>query len=176
MRHALLENPVMNLAESLRRITPTRLREGRMPFVFYSGVVLLMVIALIAILTPTIGSQEGRYAFMGVITLSLVMLNAGVSAKQLLTFVCIYAAIHITLAAWFSQGIFSPRINWLYLIPILMIHMVSRRAAWVWTAIIIALQVAISTLTYSDLLPNNTPLNKTHEVYAFLFTSLQPAV
>jgi signal transduction histidine kinase/CheY-like chemotaxis protein len=167
MRHALLENPAMNLAESLRRITPTRLREGRMPFVFYSGVVLLIVIALIAILTPTIGSQEGRYAFMGVIALSLVMLNAGVSAKQLLTFVCVYAAIHITLASWFSQGIFSPRINWLYLIPILMMHMVSRRAAWTWTGIIIALQVAISTLTYSDLLPNNTPLNKTHEVYAF---------
>jgi hypothetical protein len=50
----------MNLAESLRRITPTRLREGRMPFVFYSGVVLLIVIALIAFLTPTIGSQEGH--------------------------------------------------------------------------------------------------------------------
>ena len=157
----------MNLAESLRRITPTRLREGRMPFVFYSGVVLLIVIALIAILTPTIGSQEGRYAFMGVIALSLVMLNAGVSAKQLLTFVCIYAAIHITLASWFSQGILSPRINWLYLIPILMIYMVSRRAGWIWTGIVIALQLVMSALTYLDVLPNNTPLNKTHEVYAF---------
>ena len=157
----------MNIADSLRKITPTRLREGRMPFVFYSGVVLLIVIALIAILTPKIGSQEGRYAFMGVIALSLVMLNAGVSAKQLLTFVCVYAAIHITLASWFSQGIFSPRINWLYLIPILMIHMVSRRAGWIWTGIIIALQIAISTLTFLELLPDNTPLTKIHEVYAF---------
>jgi len=157
----------MNIAESLRKITPARLREGRMPFVFYSGVVLLIVIALIAVLTPKIGSQEGRYAFMGVIALSLVMLNAGVSAKRLLTFVCVYAAIHITLASWFSQGIFSPRINWLYLIPILMIHMVSRRAGWIWTGIIIALQIAISTLTFLELLPDNTPLTKIHEVYAF---------
>jgi signal transduction histidine kinase/CheY-like chemotaxis protein len=138
-----------------------------MPFVFYSGVVLLIVIALIAVLTPQIGSQEGRYAFMAVIALSLVMLNAGVSAKRLLSFVCVYAAIHITLASWFSQGILSPRINWLYLIPILMIYMVSRRAGWIWTGIVIALQLVMSALTYLDVLPNNTPLNKTHEVYAF---------
>ena len=157
----------MSLYESLRNITPRRLREGRMPFVFYSGVVLLIVIALIAVLTPQIGSQEGRYAFMAVIALSLVMLNAGVSAKRLLSFVCVYAAIHITLASWFSQGILSPRINWLYLIPILMIYMVSRRAGWIWTGIVIALQLVMSALTYLDLLPNNTPLNKTHEVYAF---------
>lgn len=157
----------MSLYESLRYITPRRLREGRMPFVFYSGVILLIVIALIAVLTPQIGSQEGRYAFMAVIAFSLILLNAGVSAKRMLTFVCIYAAIHITLAAWFSQGIFSPRINWLYLIPILMIYMVSRRAGWIWTGIVIALQLVISVLTYLDVLPNNTPLNKTHEVYAF---------
>ena len=157
----------MSLYESLQHITPRRLREGRMPFVFYSGVVLLIVIALIAVLTPQIGSQEGRYAFMAVIALSLVMLNAGVSAKRLLSFVCIYAAIHITLASWFSQGILSPRINWLYLIPILMIYMVSRRAGWIWTGIVIALQLVMSALTYLDVLPNNTPLNKTHEVYAF---------
>ena len=157
----------MSLYESLRNITPRRLREGRMPFVFYSGVVLLIVIALIAVLTPQIGSQEGRYAFMAVIALSLVMLNAGVSAKLLLSFVCVYAAIHITLASWFSQGILSPRINWLYLIPILMIYMVSRRAGWIWTGIVIALQLVMSALTYLDVLPNNTPLNKTHEVYAF---------
>ena len=157
----------MSLYESLRNITPRRLREGRMPFVFYSGVVLLIVIALIAVLTPQIGSQEGRYAFMAVIALSLVMLNAGVSAKLLLSFVCVYAAIHITLASWFSQGILSPRINWLYLIPILMIYMVSRRAGWIWTGIVIALQLVMSALTYLDVLPNNTPLNKTHEIYAF---------
>ena len=157
----------MSLYESLQHITPRRLREGRMPFVFYSGVVLLIVIALIAVLTPQIGSQEGRYAFMAVIALSLVMLNAGVSAKRLLSFVCVYAAIHITLASWFSQGILSPRINWLYLIPILMIYMVSRRAGWIWTGIVIALQLVMSALTYLDILPNNTPLNKTHEVYAF---------
>jgi signal transduction histidine kinase/CheY-like chemotaxis protein len=157
----------MSLYESLQHITPRRLREGRMPFVFYSGVVLLIVIALIAVLTPQIGSQEGRYAFMAVIALSLVMLNAGVSAKRLLSFVCVYAAIHITLASWFSQGILSPRINWLYLIPILMIYMVSRRAGWIWTGIVIVLQLVMSALTYLDVLPHNTPLNKTHEVYAF---------
>jgi signal transduction histidine kinase/CheY-like chemotaxis protein len=138
-----------------------------MPFVFYSGVILIIVIALIAVLTPKIGSQEGRYAFMGVIAISLAMLNAGISTQKTLGFVCLYAALHISLAAWFSQGIFSPRINWLYLIPILMIHMVSRRAGWLWTGVIIVLQLLISLLTYYQLLPENTPLTKTHEVYAF---------
>jgi signal transduction histidine kinase/CheY-like chemotaxis protein len=48
-----------------------------------------------------------------------------------------------------------------------MIYMVSRRAGWIWTGIVIALQLVMSALTYLDILPNNTPLNKTHEVYAF---------
>jgi signal transduction histidine kinase/CheY-like chemotaxis protein len=130
------------------KFTPVRLREGRLPFVFYSGVILIIVIALIAIL-------------------SLGMLNAGISTQKTLGFGCLYAALHITMLAWFSQGIFSPRINWLYLIPILMIHMVSRRAGWVWTGVIIVLQLVISLLTYFQLLPDNTPLTKTHEVYAF---------
>jgi signal transduction histidine kinase/CheY-like chemotaxis protein len=149
----------------LRQLTPVRLREGRMPFVFFSGVVLIIVIGLIALLTPKIGSQEGRYAFMGVIALSLVILNVGVSTPKVLSFVCLYAVMHISLAAWYSQGIFSPRINWLYLIPILMIHMVSRRAGWIWTGVIIGLLVSI--LTHYQLLPDNTPLSKTHEIYAF---------
>ena len=73
----------------LGQLTPVRLREGRMPFVFFSGVVLIIVIGLIALLTPKIGSQEGRYAFMGVIALSLVMLNVGVSTPKVLSFVCL---------------------------------------------------------------------------------------
>lgn len=151
----------------LRRFTPVGMREGRMPFVFYSGLVVIAVIALIALLTPKIGSQEGRYALMLVVAISLVMVNSGVSTQKTLVFVCCYAAIHISLAAWFSQGIFSPRINWLYLIPMLMIHMVSRRAGWIWTGCIIGLLLVISLLTYLNLLPENSPLTKTHEVYAF---------
>ncbi len=167
MRVLQPRSPASKLMYWLRKFTPVGLREGRMPFVFYSGLVVIAVIALIALLTPKIGSQEGRYALMLVVAISLVMVNAGVSTQKTLIFVCCYAAIHITLAAWFSQGIFSPRINWLYLIPILMIHMVSRRAGWLWTVGIIFLLLVISILTYYKLLPENTPLTKTHEVYAF---------
>jgi hypothetical protein len=95
---------------------------GRLPFVFFAGVVLMIVISLLWLLTPQVGSHESRFTFSACIALSLWFLNTGMPTRRVLALVGIYATLHIGLSAYFGQGIFSPRINWLYLIPILMIR------------------------------------------------------
>lgn len=149
-------------------LTPPNLRVGRLPFVFFAGVVLMIVISLLWLLTPQVGSHESRLTFIACIALSLWFLNTGMPTRRVLVLVGIYATLHIGLSAYFGQGIFSPRINWLYLIPILMIHIDGRKAGLLWGAVVMGVLSLLTLLTFRGALPQWTPLTQGHDVYAFL--------
>ena len=149
-------------------LTPPNLRAGRLPFVFFSGVVLIIVISMMWLLTPHVGSYGPRFSFMACIALSLGFLSIGVPTRRVLVLMGIYATLHIGLVAYFGQGIFSPVINWFYLIPILMIHIDGRKVGLVWGGVLIGSFSLLSFLTQRGTLPQWTPLNQGHDVYAFL--------
>lgn len=150
------------------KFTPLRMREGRKPFMFHAGLFLILAISLLSFFTPAVVNAEGRNTFIAAIALCLVLMNTGATTNQGLGLVAVYAVVHITMAAWFSQGIYSPRINWLFLIPMLMSFLVSRKAGWAWTAVIVCVFTGMAYLTHEHHLPHNTPLGKQHEIYAFL--------
>jgi signal transduction histidine kinase/CheY-like chemotaxis protein len=149
-------------------LTPANFRAGRLPFVFFSGLALMVVIGMLWLFTPDVGSQESRLTFIAFIALSLVLMNMGVPTQQVLTLVGIYATVHIGLAAYFGQGIFSPRINWLYLIPILMFHIIGRRAGLLWGGVVVGTFSLVAFFNHWGALPNWLPMTKGHDVYAFL--------
>jgi len=149
-------------------ITPRNLRAGRLPFVFFAGLVLIVVISMLRVLTPNVGSQESRLIFAAVIALSLWLLNIGIPTRRVLTLVGIYATVHIGLSAYYGQGVFSPRINWLYLIPILMIHIDGRKAGLWWGGVVIAVFSVLALLNLWGALPQWTPISQDHQIYAFL--------
>lgn len=150
------------------QFTPIRMRQGRMPFMFYAGLFLMFSISILSFFTPAVVNAEGRNIFIAVIALCLLLLNMGATINQALGLVTVYAVVHITLAAWFSQGLYSPRINWLFLIPMMMSFLVSRKAGWSWTAVIIAVFTGMALMTFNGQLPQYTPLGKQHEIYSFL--------
>ena len=149
-------------------LTPANFRAGRLPFVFFSGLALMVVIGMLWLFTPDVGSQESRLTFIAFIALSLVLMNMGVPTQQVLTLVGIYATVHIGLAAYFGQGIFSPRINWLYLIPILMFHIIGRRAGLLWGGVVVGTFSLVAFFNHWGALPHWMPMTKGHDVYAFL--------
>ena len=149
-------------------LTPPNLRPGRLPFVFFSGLILMVVIGMLMLFTPHVGSQESRYSFITFIVLSLLLLNAGVSTQKVLFLVGCYGSLHVGLSAYFDQGIFSPRINWLYLIPILMIHIGGRRAGLLWGGVVMGVFSALAVCNLWDALPQWKPMTQGHDVYAFL--------
>jgi signal transduction histidine kinase len=85
-----------------------------------------------------------------------------------LSLAAIYIAADVTWLAWSSQGIYSPSINWLYIIPILMSQMVGRRAGWLWTGIIALLFLFMTVATHQSWLPQMTNYDKSHEVYGLV--------
>jgi len=149
-------------------LTPPNLRAGRLPFVFFSGLVLILVICMLMLFTPHVGSQESRLTFIAFIVLSLLLLNAGVSPPKVLMLVGCYGTVHMGLSAYFDQGIFSPRINWLYLIPILIFHIDGRRAGLLWGGVVVGAFSLLALLNHWEVLPHWTPMTQGHGVYAFL--------
>ncbi len=149
-------------------LTPPNLRAGRLPFVFFAGLFLMVVIGMLWLLTPNVGSQESRLTFIAFIALSLGLLNMGVSTQRVLTLVGVYATVHIGLAAYYGQGIFSPRVNWLYLIPILMFHIDGRRSGLLWGGVVMAVFSLLAAFNHWEALPHWTPMTRGHDVYAFL--------
>ena len=73
----------------------------------------------------------------------------------------------IMAGSWTSQGLFSPRLNWLFMIPMIMGFVVSRRAGWIWTGIVVALLSVMALLTFNHQLPQSKPFGPSDEVYNF---------
>ena len=150
------------------RLVPPRLREGRLLTLYLSGLFFIAAIALLGWITPHLASPVNRYGVSAAIVLALWLLNAGVSVNLCLNLVAVYIAADVTWTVWLEQGIFSPRINWLYLIPILMSQMVGRRMGWTWAVVISVIFTVMAVLTYNHLLPSFRPFDKSHEIYGLV--------
>lgn len=158
------------------RLVPPRLREGRLLTLYLSGLFFIAAIALLGWITPHLASPVNRYGVSAAIVIALGLLNAGVSVNVCLNLVAVYIAADVSWTVWLEQGIFSPRINWLYLIPILMSQMVGRRAGWAWAGVIAVIFTVMTLLTYNHLLPSFTPFDKSHEIYGLVVYLVTTAV
>ena len=150
------------------RFLPPRLQEKRMLFLFAIGLFFILAISTLGWITPHLASPESRYGAIAVICLVLLLLNFGAPIGLGLSIAAVYIAADVIWAAWFSQGIFSPRVNWLFLIPILMFEMVGRKAGWIWAAIVAGIFTVMAILTFNQQLPNFAPFDKSHEIYGFI--------
>jgi len=149
-------------------LLPPRMRESRMLFVYCIGLVFIFSIIMLGILTPSLASVESRYGGITAISLTLILLTLGMPLNIGLSLVAVYIAADVTWAAWCSQGLYSPRIHWLFIIPILMSQMVGRRAGWLWTGIISLLFIFMAVATHQSWLPQMTDYDRSHEIYGLV--------
>jgi len=147
---------------------PPRMRESRMLFLYTVGLVFITAIVMLGWLTPSLASEASRYGGIAAISLTLILLTLGLPLHIGLSLVAAYIAADVTWAAWSSQGIYSPRINWLYIIPILMSQMVGRRAGWWWTGIMTSVFMFMAVATHQSWLPHMTDYDNSHEVYGLV--------
>jgi signal transduction histidine kinase/CheY-like chemotaxis protein len=126
------------------------------------------VIGLLWLFTHDVSSQESRLIFIAFILLSLWLMHKGVSTERVIILGSAFATLHIGLGAYFGQGIFSPRVNWLYLIPIVMFHIIGRRSGLLWSGVVIGVFSWLAWFNHWDALPHWTPMTQGHDVYAFL--------
>jgi signal transduction histidine kinase len=70
-------------------------------------------------------------------------------------------------AAWMSGGIFSPRMAWMAVIPLISFYAVGRRAGFIWLGIVFFADVCMSIITWYGWLPDNPTLGKAQVMSSF---------
>jgi signal transduction histidine kinase len=117
--------------------------------------VIIMIIAmlLIALVTPYDSGVPVPLGFAVVLVVLLVAFSKGMPMPVAVHIGVIAGLTQVTYAGWMSGGIFSPRLAWYTLIPLIPFYAISRRAGLFWLMVVMALLGGLSYATWHGWLP-----------------------
>ncbi len=75
--------------------------------------------------------------------------------------------LHVSYMAWMSGGVFSPRMAWMTVIPLVSFYAISWRAGWIWLVMVLAVEAWMSYVTWQGWLPENPSLGVAQIVASF---------
>jgi signal transduction histidine kinase/CheY-like chemotaxis protein len=149
MRPGQLDDVVMKWSKYM----PERFRQGRMPYVFVMAIFLIAAMVGVAFVTPYSNGVPVPMAFATVLTILLVALSWGLPLNWAVHIGVTCALIQASYAGWVSGGIFSPRLAWYAVIPLVPFYVIGRRAGLIWLAGVLASMVIMSVLTWAGWTP-----------------------
>jgi len=142
-----------NLMARMVRFLPEPFRHGRMPYLFCLVIMMIVAMAMVAMVTPYSNGVPVPMIFAGVLVLLLVCVSYGMPLSVAVHMGVVAGLIQVTYAGWVSGGIFSPRLAWYTLMPLIPFYAISRRAGLFWLAVILAMLAGMSYVTWQGWLP-----------------------
>jgi signal transduction histidine kinase len=125
---------------------PRRFQEGRSPYLFF--LVWVLIVAMVALAFITSYPYPLTLVFAGVLLVLLVCYARGMTIQTAVNLGLLFALGEVLFVAAMSGGIFSPRMAWLAVLPLVPFYAVSRRSGWVWLGICLAAQVWMAIMTW----------------------------
>ncbi len=156
-----------NLADLARPYLPVRFREGRLPYLFVVVWLLIGVMVLLAMITPDPNGVSVPLAFPFVLLVLQVLFIWGMPFSVAVNLGLLAGLMHVSYAAWMSGGIFSPRMAWMTVIPLVPFYAVSRRAGLGWLVLVLTVEVLMSYLTWQGWLPESPTLGAAQILSSF---------
>ncbi len=157
-----------NVLDRIVPYLPRRFRPGRLPYMFTLVVIMIFVMVLVALVTPYSHGIPIPLAFAIVLLLLVVGFSLGMSMSTVVHLGALAGLVQVTYAAWVSGGIFSPRLAWYTLMPLVPFYAIGRRAGLFWMGVILATLSAMLCVTWLGWLPPNPTvgLNQTRSSFA----------
>ena len=157
-----------NVLERIVPYLPARFRPGRLPYMFTLVVIMMVVMVMVALVTPYSHGIPIPLAFAFVLLVLVVAFSLGMSMSTVVHLGALAGLLQVTYAAWVSGGIFSPRLAWYTLIPLVPFYAIDRRAGLFWMGVILAMLSAMLSVTWLGWLPPNPTvgLNQTRSSFA----------
>jgi hypothetical protein len=115
-----------DLVELATPYLPVRFREGRLPYLFFVVWLLIGVMVVLAIITPYPNGVPVPLAFAFVLLVLQLLFIWGMPFSVAVNLGLLVGLLQVSYAAWMSGGIFSPRMAWMTVIPLLPFYAVSR--------------------------------------------------
>jgi signal transduction histidine kinase/CheY-like chemotaxis protein len=134
---------------------PARFRHGRLPYLFALVIILVISMGLVSLVTPYNGLPVPMI-FAGVLVCLTVALSMGMPMHVVVHIGLLAALLQVTYAGWVSGGIFSPRLAWYTVIPLVPFYTISRRAGLFWLGAVLGMLCIMSGITWAGWLPSPT--------------------
>jgi signal transduction histidine kinase/ActR/RegA family two-component response regulator len=146
---------------------PVRFREGRLPYLFFVVWLLIVVMVILAIITPYPNGVPVPLAFAFVLLILQVLFIWGMPFHFAANLGLLAALSQVMYAAWMSGGIFSPRMAWMTVIPLIPFYAVSRRSGLGWLLLVLLVECLMSYVTWQGWLPDNPTLGAAQVMSSF---------
>jgi signal transduction histidine kinase/ActR/RegA family two-component response regulator len=146
---------------------PVRFREGRLPYLFFVVWLLIGVMVVLAIITPYPNGVPVPLAFAFVLLVLQLLFIWGMPFTVAANLGFFAALLQVSYAAWMSGGIFSPRMAWLAVIPLIPFYAVSRRSGLAWLGMVLLDIWLMSYVTWQGWLPDNPTLGAAQVMSSF---------
>lgn len=119
---------------------PKRYQQGKMPYVFCFVVVVIAVLLTYAVFSPYSYANVIFTSFAACLFALLVMVNRGFSLNRATHLGSALGALILFYAAWSTGGVYSPRLAWMLILPLIPFYVISRRAGIFWLLAVLLLQ------------------------------------
>ena len=137
---------------------PKRFRDGPLPYLFFVVWLLIVVMVILAAITPYPNGVPVPLAFAIFLFVLQTLYIWGLPMQMSINIGIMGGLFQLSYAAWMSGGIFSPRMAWLAAIPLISFYASGRRMGFVWLSIVCLAEFAMSVVTWYGWLPDNPTL------------------
>jgi signal transduction histidine kinase/CheY-like chemotaxis protein len=151
---------------------PVRFREGRLPYLFFVVWLLIIVMVILAYITPYPNGVPVPLAFAFVLLVLQLLFIWGLPFLVAANLGLFAGFLQVTYAAWMSGGIFSPRMAWMTVIPLIPFYALSRRSGLGWLVAVLLDVVLMAYVTWQGWLPENPTLGVAQIMSSFASYSI----
>ena len=146
---------------------PKRFQQGRLPYLFFFIWVSMGVMAILAYIAPYPNGVPGPLAFACVLLILQLLFIWGIPFPVAANLGLLAALSQVSYAAWMSGGIFSPRMAWMTVIPLIPFYAVSRKSGLGWLVVVLCDVLLMSYVTWQGWLPDNPTLGAAQVMSSF---------
>ncbi len=147
---------------------PAAFRGGKMPYLFFFELLIILVLLLFPLLNPYHQAPLAPYGFALLMVLQMVLISRGMPLKQAIHLIGLIGLAYLMYAAWTSGGVFSPRLSWLLILPVIPFYIIGPRAGYVWLWVVIAAQTLVAAWTAQGWLMAGLSGDAAQSKYAFV--------
>jgi signal transduction histidine kinase/CheY-like chemotaxis protein len=132
---------------------PAVYQQGKMPYAFFFGVMVVVLMVVFALTSPYPHALQIFSVFAAFIVGLMVLVNMGMSMAWALHLGTGLGAVMLFYGAWVSGGIYSPRLAWLLILPLMPFYVIHRRAGFFWLSVVLILQLLMAVANHQGWVP-----------------------
>lgn len=127
-------------------LLPQRFQQGKLPYLVLFALLMIGVMLVFAVTSPY---QHGRIVPLvaaGVLAVQIVLVYYGMKLSTAVHIATALGVVQIVYGAWLAGGILSPRLAWLFVLPVTPFFMFGRRSGLVWLGIVLLIQMMLALI------------------------------